>query len=108
MTDPNQIVPKLLTLKHKDLVRRLGATMAQIRVIERKQKEIAAERAALDGQDPALTRLSLQNGYGRYIQARSDALTAQIEVLRAKADTLQTDLRETIASQSILGPASQP
>ena len=108
MTDPNEIVPKLLTLKHKDLVRRLGAVMGQIRVIETKQKQLAAERAALDQKDPALMRLSLQNGYGRYLQARSEALQAQIETLQAKAKALQTDLKETICSQSILVATSQP
>lgn len=107
MTDPNEIVPKLLTLKHKDLVRRLGATMAQIRVIETKQSDIQAERAALDRKDPALTRLSLQNGYGRYLQARSEALEAQNERLKAKARALQLELKETICAQSIIVPASQ-
>ena len=107
MTDPNQIVPKLLDLKHKDQVRRLGSVMAQLRIIEAKQDEIVAERARLDHKDATFARLSLQNGYGRYLQVRSDALRAQAAALKEQARALQKALKETMVSQSILVSESQ-
>lgn len=107
MTDPNLIVPKLLDLKHQDLTRRLSGVMSQLKTIEIKQAEIRAERARLDQEDLAYAQLSLQNGYGRYLQARSDALVAQKEVLQDKAQALQLALKETMCSQSILDETSQ-
>ena len=106
MTDPNQIVPKLLALKQKDQVRRLAAVMTQLRTIEAKQEEIVAERARLDRKDVTYARLSLQNGYGRYLQVRSDALRAQAAALREQARALQKALKETMVSESILSPLS--
>ena len=102
MSDPQDIVPKLLDLKHQNQVRRLGAVMAEIRVIEAKQKELAVERAKLDHDAEGYTRISLQNGYGRYLQARADALTQQVQALQQKAIDLQKSLKETMCSQSIL------
>lgn len=107
MTDPNLIVPKLLDLKHQDLTRRLSAVMTQLKTIEAKQADIAAERAALDGQDLEVAHLSLQHGYGRYLQARSDALAEQKQTLQDKARSLQLALREIMCSQSILNTTSQ-
>ena len=108
MTDPNQIVPKLLRLKHENQVRQLGSVMAQLKIIEAKQDEIAAERDRIDHNDLSYTRLSLQNGYGRYLQVRSDALRAQAAALKEQARALQQALKETMASQSILSSVSQP
>lgn len=107
MTDPNLIVPKLLDLKHQDLTRRLSGVMSQIKTVDIKQAEIAAERARLDEQDPAYAQLSLQHGYGRYLQARSDALLAQKTALQDKARALQLALKETMCSQSIIDEMSQ-
>lgn len=107
MTDPKQIVPKLLDLKHQDLTRRLSAVMTELKIIEAKQAELAAERARLDQQDPSFARLSLQHGYGRYLQARSDALSAQQRALQDSASRLQQELKETICSQSVLAELSQ-
>jgi len=91
MSDPQNIVPKLLDLKHQNQVRRLGAVMAEIRVIEAKQKELAVERAKLDHDAEGYTRISLQNGYGRYLQARADALTQQVQAVPAGAPQRQVD-----------------
>ncbi len=102
MIDPQDIVPKLLDLKHQNQVRRLGVVMAEIRMIELKQKDLAAERAKLDQDAEGFTRISLQNGYGRYLQARGEALSEQARILREKAADLQKSLKETMCSQSIL------
>lgn len=107
MTDPDQIVPKLLDLKHQNQTRRLGAVMAELRLISAKQAELVADRAKLDQGDSSLNRLSLQNGYGRYLQARSEALEQQAAVLRRKADALQQALKETMCSRSILDELSR-
>lgn len=107
MTDPNQIVPKLLDIKHQDQVRRLSAVMSQIRVIESKQAELEQERARLDEDENGFARLSLQNGYGRYLKARSDALRAQKNELLGQVRALQRGLKETLCAQSILSGTSQ-
>jgi len=102
MIDPNEIVPHLLDLKHQNQVRRLGAVMAEIRLIEAKQKELQQERAKLDAAEDGFARISLQNGYTRYLQARSDALAEQVKRLEAQAAEIQKSLKETMCSQSIL------
>jgi len=102
MTDPDEIVPRLLDLKHQDQVRRLSAVMAEIRLIERKQKELTEERLKLDQDGEGFARISLQNGYGRYLQARDDALTEQAQALRLKAVDIQKSIKETMCSQAIL------
>lgn len=102
MIEPSEIVPKLLDLKHQNQVRRLSSVMAEIRLIERKQEELNVERARLDQDGDGFARISLQNGYGRYLQARDEALTEQARVLRDKATDLQKSIKETMCSQSIL------
>lgn len=102
MIDPNEIVPKLLDLKQQDQVRRLSAVMAEIRLIERKQKDLMEERLKLDQEAEGFVRISLQNGYGRYLQARDEALTEQVRALRAQAADIQKSIKETMCSQSIL------
>jgi len=106
MTDPDEIVPKLLELKHKNQTRNLSAVMAQLRVIDSKRAEIARERLKLDQSESDARQLSLQNGYARYLQARSDALDQQAAQLREQAKTLQQSLKETMCSQSILDELS--
>ena len=106
MTDPDEIVPKLLELKHKNQTRNLSAVMAQLRVIDSKRAEIARERLKLDQSESEAQRLSLQNGYGRYLQARSEALEQQAADLRKQAEALQQSLKETMCSQSILDELS--
>ncbi len=102
MTDPSDIIPKLLDLKHQNQVRRLNAVMREIRLIEKKQRELAEERAKLDQESDEYSRISLQNGYARYLQARSDALVEQARVLRLKGVEIQKNLKETMCSQDIL------
>lgn len=102
MSEPAEIVPKLLDLKHQNLVRRLSAVMSEIRLIERKQKDLAEERVKLDDNTDGFTRISLQNGYGRYLQARGEALEEQARALKVTAAEIQNNIKETMCSQSIL------
>ncbi|MCR9196837.1 MAG: hypothetical protein NXH88_19025 [Hyphomonas sp.] len=102
MAEPNDIVPWLLDLKHQNQVRRLSAVMAEIRLVDRKRKELRDERAKLDLDPNSFTRISLQNGYGRYLQARAEALNAQILALKSKASEIQNSIKETMCSQSVL------
>ena len=102
MVEPNEIVPKLLDLKHQNQVRRLSAVMSEIRLLERKRQDLLEERAKLDMSPDGFTRISLQNGYGRYLQARAEALDAQLLALKTKASEIQKNIKETMCSQSIL------
>lgn len=102
MIEPGEIVPKLLDLKHQNQVRRLSSVMAEIRLIERKQQALAEERAKLDEDGDGFARISLQNGYGRYLQARDEALKEQARVLKGKAADIQKSIKETMCSQSVL------
>ena len=102
MVDPDEIVPWLLDLKHQNQIRQLSSVMAEIRLIERKQQDLKAERAKLDAEADGFTRISLQNGYGRYLTARAEALTTQLLALKSKAADIQNSIKETMCSQSIL------
>ncbi len=102
MAEPNDIVPWLLDLKHQNQVRRLSAVMAEISLLERKRQELREERAKLDVDPNGFTRISLQNGYGRYLQARAEALDAQILTLKEKVSEIQNSIKETMCSQSVL------
>lgn len=102
MAEPDSIVPKLLDLKHQNQVRRLSAVMSELRLIEQKQKELAAERDKLDHDENGFTRISLQNGYARYLQARENTLAERAMALRAQANAIQKSLKETMCSQEIL------
>lgn len=102
MADPLEIVPRLLDLKHQNQVRRLSAVMSEIRLLERKRQDLFDERAKLDVDPDGFARISLQNGYGRYLQARVEALDAQLLALKDKAAEIQNSIKETMCSQSIL------
>lgn len=102
MAEPNDIVPWLLDLKHQNQVRRLSAVMTEIRLVERKRQELREERAKLDVDPNGFTRISLQNGYGRYLQARAEALDTQILALKEKASEIQNSIKETMCSKSVL------
>lgn len=102
MSDPDSIIPKLLELKHQNQVRRLSAVMTELRLIECKQKALSDERAKLDQDGDGFVRISVQNGYERYLQARDDVLTERAMALRAQVAVIQKSLKETMCSQEIL------
>lgn len=102
MVEPGDIVPWLLDLKHQNQIRQLSSVMAEIRLLERKQQDLKTERAKLDAELDGFTRISLQNGYGRYLTARAEALDTQMTALKHKASEIQNSIKETMCSQSIL------
>ena len=98
--DPN--IPKLLNLKQKDQERRLAETLGQVRMLEQKLADLAAEVARVDSQPDGFGRISIANGYLNYVQHRRDALIRQIRDLNAQAEAIQSDLRKSLHSQSML------
>ncbi|MEL7041452.1 MAG: hypothetical protein AAGL90_08000 [Pseudomonadota bacterium] len=108
MTAPDPIVPKLLDLKHQDQVQRLAAIMTELRLVTEKRTALDAEFIKMDASETAATRLSVQNGYLRYMQHRRDALDTQIKALQAQAHELQNALRQTVFSRSVLDEDAAP
>ena len=98
--DPN--IPKLLNLKQKDQERRLAETLGQIRMLEQKLADLSADLARVDSQPDGFGRISVANGYLNYVQHRRDALIRQISTLKSQAEAIQTDLRKSLHSQSML------
>ncbi len=98
--DPN--IPKLLNIKQKDQERRLSETLGKIRMLEQKLKDLASEVEMLDTRDDGFGRISVANGYLNYVQHRREALIRQIQELNLQADQIQTALRKSLHSQSML------
>jgi hypothetical protein len=96
------IIPKLLDIKHKDQVQRLAALMSELRGVEEKRAELDAEFQQLDQRQDGFTQMSIANGYLRYMQHRQETLDRQIATLKAAADEIQDELRQTVFSQSVL------
>ncbi|MEP1142603.1 MAG: hypothetical protein ABJH52_02695 [Henriciella sp.] len=102
MTAIDPIIPKLLKIKQRDQEGRLTAIMGEMRDLERKLLELSKERANLDARDDGFARLSVENGYLRYLSHRQDLLTARITNLKEQAKTVQAELRKTVFSASAL------
>ena len=96
------IIPKLLDIKHKDQVQRLATLMSELREVEDKRAELDAEFQQLDRRKDGYTQMSIANGYLRYMQHRQEILDRQIATLKAAADEIQDQLRQTVFSQSVL------
>ena len=102
MAAPNPIIPKLLSLKQKDQERRLNEIQTEIRMLEAKLSDFDRELASLDGHADGMGRLSIENGYVRFIQHRQGILLDRIAVLRGDAAMVQNELRKSVFSQSML------
>lgn len=102
MTTPDQIIPKLLNMKQKDQERRLLEIVNEKRLLEQKLKDLAEETARLDAREDEFSQMSVENGYLRYVQHRREALIRQIEALTLQAGEVQSQLRKSVFSQSML------
>lgn len=98
--DPN--IPKLLSIKQKDQERRLAETLGEIRILEQKLSELATEVESVDSQPGGFGRISVANGYLNYVQHRREALIRQIHELNARVEQIQSELRTSLHSQSML------
>lgn len=98
--DPN--IPKLLDLRQKDQERRLLSLQTEIRVLRQKLKDLDLEQTKLDASQDAFARMSVENGYLRYMQHRRELLIRQIDSLNQQAETVQNGLRQSVFSQSVL------
>ena len=98
--DPN--IPKLLNIKQKDQERRLAETIGEIRILEQKLSDLAREVESVDSQPDGIGRISVANGYLNYVQHRREALIRQIHELNARVEEIQSELRKSLHSQSML------
>ena len=78
------------------------ALMSELRGVEQKRAELDGEFQQLDQRQDGYAQMSIANGYLRYMQHRQEILDRQIATLKAAAETIQDDLRQTVFSQSVL------
>jgi len=102
MAEIDPIIPKLLKIKQRDQEARLVAIMNEMRSLEHKLDELGKERENLDAREDGFDRLSVENGYLRYLSHRQDVLIARITDLKEQANTVQAELRKTVFSASAL------
>lgn len=103
--DPN--IPKLLNMKQKMQEQRLLEIVNETRGLERNLADLAAEVAAMDARQDGYAEMSVENGYLTYVQHRRNALIRQIEALNKQAEEVQTELRKSVFSQSMLQNAAR-
>ena len=99
-TDP--IIPKLLSMKQQSQERRLSEVNVQLRALAIKLAEVESEASKIDTYEDGLGRLSVENGYLRYLNHRRDSIKSRIESLQLDAAQLQADLRKSVYSQEVL------
>jgi prefoldin subunit 5 len=102
MAEIDPMIPKLLSMKQQSQERRLAELKAQMQELKIKLSEIDAEFAKIDSFEGDLGRLSVENGYLRYLNHRRDSITARIESLKNAADLVQAELRKSVFSQEVL------
>ena len=102
MTKPEPIIPKLLDIKQRDQEARLAEITSEIRILEQKLKDLLAEAANLDQRADGFDRMSVANGYLRYLDHRRTAITDRMAALQVEASEVQNALRKTVFSQSML------
>lgn len=99
-TDP--IIPKLLSMKQQSQERRLAEINDQLRVLAAKLAEVEVEASKIDSFEDGLGRLSVENGYLRYLDHRRDSIKTQIDRLKTDAALVQAELRKSVFSQEVL------
>ena len=106
MTKPDPIIAKLVELKRKDQERRLLAIQSERKLRYQKLTELDEEEAKLDLAQDGFGRMSVENGYLKYVQHRRQALQKQIDSLKSEATAAQDALRKSLFSQSLLDEAA--
>jgi hypothetical protein len=99
-TDP--IIPKLLSMKQQSQERRLAEINAQLRVLVQRLADTEAEAAKIDTYEDGSGRLSVENGYLRFLEHRRDSIKTRIESLKIDAADVQAELRKSVFSQEVL------
>ena len=102
MATPDPIIPKLLDMKHKDQERRLNELQGDIRAVQKKLAELRQEYVNLDERSDGLERMSVENGYLRFLEHRQGVLLNRLVELKDQAEQVQAALRKSVYSQSIL------
>lgn len=106
MTKPDPIISKLVELKRKDQERQLLAIQSELKLLFEKLAELDAEEAKLDDAEDGYGRMSVENGYLKYVEHRRQSLQKQIDSLKSDAETAQAALRKSLFSQSMLDDAA--
>ena len=100
-TDP--IIPKLLSMKQQSQERRLAEINDQLRALAHKLAELEIEASKVDSFEDGIGRLSVENGYLRYLDHRRDSIKTRIESLQIDAALVQAELRKSVFSQEVIG-----
>ncbi len=106
MTKPDPIIAKLVELKRKNQERRLLAIQSEMSLLRQKLAALDEEEAKLDTAQDGFGRMSVENGYLKYVQHRRQSLQNQIDSLKSEAETAQNALRKSLFSQSMLDEAA--
>ncbi len=99
-TDP--VISKLLNIKQRDQEARLAEITSEIRVLQQKLEDLYAENAGLDQRQDGFDRMSVANGYLRYLEHRRKTIVKRMDDLKSEAKRVQDSLRKTLFSQSML------
>ncbi|MEL6728448.1 MAG: hypothetical protein AAFP81_06305 [Pseudomonadota bacterium] len=102
MTKPDPIIPKLLDIKQRDQEIRLADITNEIRILQQKLQELMDEASRLDQRADGYDRMSVANGYLRYLDHRQSSIKERLSALQREADEAQNALRKTVFSQSML------
>lgn len=102
MTAIDPTIAKLLDLKRRDQEARLASIMSDMRVLHEKLADLSKDVAALDQRQDGIDRISVANGYLRYVQHQREAIKKQLLELERSADAVQAELRKSVFSQSML------
>ncbi|MEO0449311.1 MAG: hypothetical protein AAFZ74_03210 [Pseudomonadota bacterium] len=102
MTKPDPIIPKLLDIKQRDQETRLADITNEIRILQQKLQELMDEASRLDQRADGYDRMSVANGYLRYLDHRRSSIKERLNALQREADKAQSALRKTVFSQSML------
>lgn len=105
MSEVDPIVSKLLSIKRKNQELKLSSILSEVRILEQKLQDLAAEATKLDACENGFAQLSVEHGYLRYMAHRRDAILRQIAALNLDAASVQNALKKSVFSQSILDEA---
>ena len=102
MTQTDPVISKLLDIKQRDQEARLNEITSEIRVLKKKLEDLVAENAGLDQREDGYGRMSVANGYLRYLEHRRETIMHRMNALQSEAKQVQDSLRKTLFSQSML------
>ena len=82
MTKPDPIIPKLLDIKQRDQEIRLADITNEIRIHQQKLQELMDEASRLNQRADGYDRMSVANGYLRYLDHRQSSIKERLSALQ--------------------------